>query len=113
MAALAAAIVALTLPGPFGAMPAAQAKSFEIGAIEVDAQLHADGSMNVVEHITYDFEGEFHNGHRGIPPAGYYTVTDMHVTDAATGEALASSGRPQEFTWHFDARDEQRTFDLS
>lgn len=108
MAALAAAIVAF-----LGGVAPAAAKSFRIEAIELDAELHADASMRVVEHITYDFDGEFHNGHRGIPRGAGYTITDLRVTDGATGESLPTEGSPQNLTWHFDASDEQRTFDLS
>ena len=46
--------------------------------------------MQVVEHITYDFTGQFHYGTRPIP-VGAYTISDMHVTEH--GQELLDLGR--------------------
>ena len=89
----------------------ASAKSFRIAAIQVEAQLFPNGNMRVAEHITYDFEGEFHNGHRGIP-AGDYSITEISVTDER-GAPLPFEGSADALTWHYDARDERRTFTVS
>ncbi|HEX2850122.1 MAG TPA: DUF2207 domain-containing protein [Acidimicrobiales bacterium] len=91
----------------------AQAKSFEVRAVQIEAALQPDASMHVVEHLTYAFSGEFHNGTRPIPPSptGDYEITDMAVTE--NGRPLPFEGAPYNLTWHFDARDEMRTFDIS
>src|SRR5688572_17880757 len=107
MAALVAAIVASALWLP--ASPAA-AKSFRIAAVQIEATLREDGSMRVVEHLTYDFDGEFQNGTRPIP-RGDYEIVDMAVTER--GEPLPFDGAPYDLAWHYDARDEQRTFDVA
>ena len=108
MATLAVATVA------FVVLPAtpASAKSFEIAAVQVEATLRPDGAMAVVEHITYDFDGEFHNGTRFIPP-GDYEIVEMSVSDRDTGESLPFEGAPHQLTWHYDALDERKTFDIS
>ena len=49
-----------------------------------------DGSMHVVEHITYDFPGPFSYGTRPIP-VGPYTISDMRVTEH--GQELLTSAR--------------------
>ena len=85
------------------------AKSFAIPRVFVDAELEADGSMHVVEHITYDFHGQFSFGTRPIP-VGAYQITDMRVTEAA--QELPSVGAPYNLQWFFHAKDEQRTFDI-
>jgi uncharacterized membrane protein len=91
---------------------AASAKSFGLAAVQVEAILQPDASMRVVEHITYDFQGEFHNGTRAIP-RGPYEVVDVRVTDRANGQALPFEGDAYDLAWHFTARDEERTFDIS
>ena len=85
-------------------------KEFSLPRVAVDATLAPDGSMHVVEHITYDFTGQFHYGTRPIP-VGAYTISDVHVTEH--GQELATSGAPYNLQWFFTAEDEQRTFDVS
>ena len=55
-------------------------KEFSLPRVAVDATLAPDGSMHVVEHITYDFPGQFHYGTRPIP-VGAYTISDVHVSE--------------------------------
>ncbi len=106
-ATLALLAVLAALAGP------AQAKSFEIRAVQVEATLAPDASMRVVEHLTYAFSGEFHNGTRPIPPspAGAYEISDMSVSE--DGGPLPFEGAPYNLAWHYDARDEVRTFDIA
>lgn len=84
-------------------------KSFSLPRVDVDATLHPDGSMHVVEHITYDFRGPFTYGTRPIP-VGSYVITDVRVTE--DGVELDSVGAPYNLQWFFDAEDERRTFDV-
>jgi hypothetical protein len=85
-------------------------KSFSVPRVVVDAQLRADGSMTVVEHITYDFTGSFTYGTRPIP-VGAYQITDLSVSE--NGVPLQSVGAPYNLQWFFDATDEVRTFDIT
>ena len=85
-------------------------KQFTLPRVAVDATLATDGSMRVVEHITYDFTGQFHYGTRPIP-VGAYTISDVHVTEH--GQELLTSGAPYNLQWFFTAEDETRTFDIS
>ena len=85
-------------------------KEFSLPRVAVDATLAPDGTMKVVEHITYDFTGQFHYGTRPIP-VGAYTISDVHVTDR--GQELLTSGAPYNLQWFFTAEDETRTFDIA
>src|SRR5262245_32328031 len=85
------------------------AKSFSLPRVAVEAELRPDGSMHVVERITYDFHGPVSFGTRPIP-VGPYQITEMRVTEH--GEELTSVGAPYNLQWFFDAEDEQRTFDI-
>jgi uncharacterized membrane protein len=84
-------------------------KEFSVPKVDVEATLAADGTMQVVEHITYDFTGQFHFGTRPIP-LGAYTISDVHVTEH--GQELPTSGAPYNLQWYFSAEDESRTFDI-
>lgn len=89
----------------------AQAKSFTIEKLVVEARLNADASMDVTEHLTYDFIGSFSEGTRPIPKGDYYRIVDMRVSEA--GQALPSSGAPDDLKWNFSATNEKRTFGIS
>ncbi|MEA3076588.1 MAG: hypothetical protein QOF60_1496 [Actinomycetota bacterium] len=106
------AVAALVVVVAVAVPQAAQAKAFRVSAVQVEATLRPDASMRVVEHLTYDFEGEFHNGTRPIP-AGDYEIVDVGVTDHDTGEPLPFEGAPYNLTWHYTAVDERRTFDVA
>jgi uncharacterized membrane protein len=62
-----------------GAQPA-QARSFEILSMEVIARVNPDGSMDVVERLNYDFDGDFNGGTRQIPD-GDYDIVGFQVTE--------------------------------
>ncbi|MGZ6909211.1 MAG: DUF2207 family protein [Acidimicrobiia bacterium] len=85
-------------------------KEFSLPRVAVDATLDTDGTLRVVEHITYDFTGHFHFGTRPIP-VGAYEITDMSVSEH--GRPLVSGGAPYNLIWYFDATDETRTFDIA
>lgn len=104
MVALFAFLFVVAAAGP------AQAKSFSLPRVSIEAELRADGSMRVVEHITYLFDGSFSNGTRPIP-RGDYEITEMSVSE--NGVALPIRGAPYDLAWSYSAQDEQRTFDIA
>jgi uncharacterized membrane protein len=85
-------------------------KSFSLPRVSIAADLHPDGSMRVVEHLTYDFTGSFSFGTRPIP-LGPYLISDVSVTEH--GRPLVAVGAPYNLQWFFTAKDEQRTFDVA
>ncbi|MGZ4800673.1 MAG: DUF2207 family protein [Acidimicrobiia bacterium] len=85
-------------------------KSFSLPRVAIEAELHPDGSMRVVEHLTYDFTGSFTYGTRPIP-GGSYQVGDVSVSEH--GRPLTTVGAPYNLKWFFDAHDERRTFDIA
>jgi len=85
-------------------------KAFSVPRVAVDSTLDTDGTLRVMEHITYTFTGQFHFGTRPIP-VGNYQISDMVVTER--GQPRSSSGAPYNLTWYFAAQDETRTFDIS
>ncbi len=85
-------------------------KAFTVPRVAVDGTLDPDGTLHLVEHITYDFTGQFHFGTRPIP-VGSYQITDMTVTEG--GRPLPNTGAPYNLTWYFTAEDETRTFAIA
>jgi uncharacterized membrane protein len=108
-AAGAAVAGALLVVAPL-ADPAA-AKSFEIEAVEVEAVVRPDGSMDVVEHLTYDFDGTYNVGDRDIPP-GSYTVVDMRASEGGQPRATINPS-PWSFEWDLGGASGRHTYDIS
>ncbi|MGQ0615481.1 MAG: DUF2207 family protein [Acidimicrobiia bacterium] len=75
---LALLVVVLALASP-GWVPSAWAKDCNPKTIEVEATLNPDRSMDVVEHLGYDFDDECHGGIREI--ARFRGVSPIVVTE--------------------------------
>ncbi len=88
----------------------ALAKSYSLDRLTVDATVRPDASMDVTEHITYDFHGSFHRATRAIPSGATYEIRDVQVSE--NGRPLPVEGPPNDFAWTFSASDETRTFDI-
>jgi uncharacterized membrane protein YgcG len=74
------------------AAPPAQAQSdeSEILAIEVQATVNPDGSMDVVEELAYDFSADRNGGFRAFLPGGSdYSIEDFEVTEDGDHRDLA------------------------
>lgn len=110
VSAAAFAFVALLVGGAALAGVLNPPKSFALPRVEVEAQLRADGSMRVVEHLTYDFTGDFTYGTRPIP-RGAYEIRDVSVSEH--GRPIEFVNAPYDLMWFFVAADEQRTFDIA
>ncbi len=89
-------------------------KSYEFPRVRIDATVRPDGSLNLVERRTFDFDGEF--------SFAYFTVA--WPFDRITGFRVAEGGRQLAVerepyaagfrgTWYFDAEDEEQTFTIS
>jgi uncharacterized membrane protein len=121
---LAALVASLALASP------AQARSADIVAANVDLMLAHDASLMVSEHLTFDYHGTFHGSYRDIPLLHGERVTDVRVSTGGVAyrpggnTALGSQDQPGVFgatripdgeriVWHYSARNEQRTYDIS
>lgn len=89
-------------------------KSYSFPEVRIDATVLPDGSIRLVEHRTYEFDGEFSFAFFTVaePPAN---VLDFEVRE--DGRTLPVT-RTSEFghlkaRWEFSARDERRTFRIS
>jgi uncharacterized membrane protein len=91
---------------------AASARSFSIDRFDVDATVTPDGSMDVVEHLTYTFDGVYNTGEREIPDGGGYDIVGMQASE--NGEpAEIIDPNPSSFKWSLDGASGTHTYDLT
>jgi len=105
-------------------LPAAlSAKSYEITSVQIDAQLTRKGNMKVVEHRTFNFNGQFSYSFRSFPK-DRVNYTEIRVSENGVDFVESSDGSPNTFElidrgsrmevrWYYDAQDEERTFTIS
>jgi uncharacterized membrane protein len=99
----------LVLAGPAAAQ---EDRSFSLDRFEVEATVDADASMEVVEHLTYDFDGTFNVGDRDIPASEDYRIVDMQASE--NGEPLQTlNPNPASFEWALGGASGTHTYDIS
>ncbi len=101
-ARIVAAALVVTAPLLFFTAAPAAADGCDWIATDSDATVNADASMDVVEHVTYDFGGTCHGGIReiGLTPtsiddnvgATQYTLSPITVTENGEPVPLAQEG---------------------
>jgi uncharacterized membrane protein len=100
------------------------AKTYSLEGMRIDAFVEPDGSMRVSELVTYDFDGEFSYAYRDIPLKTGEELVGVGVGEAGIRYQLSDGGAPRTFsmsarrdgvriTWHYAARNEERTFEIS
>mgnify|MGYP005831715955 CR=1 FL=1 len=98
-------------------------KRYDILGVIVDAQVRADGSMEIVEHRQYRFVGSFSWASYELPLVGTGGVRDVRLSEEEVEYRLDNSPQPGTFTveqtpellrvrWYYRARDEVRVFTL-
>lgn len=104
----------------------AQARSLEMDALAMDAELMPDGSMLVTEHITVTFHGSYKGYFVSIPQD---TTPISNILVSENGNAyqfnpgqsygppgtylVKQEGNKLTIDWSIDATNEQRTFEVS
>ncbi|MGB8657798.1 MAG: DUF2207 domain-containing protein [Candidatus Zixiibacteriota bacterium] len=107
-----------------GANNSRAAKDYSIQSVIIDARLNSDGSMNIVERRTYQFNGHFHWATYSLPTDKTAGVADFSVGE--DGRLYSEGHQEAEGTyqyqetpgsvnaeWFFDAQNQARTFMLS
>ena len=87
-AALLACLVSLSAPGK-----TAWAKSYTIDQVDIDATVNADGSLDVYETRTFDFDGLFHGVYWKIV-RGDYDGRAIEIENLQVGEVVNGSFVP-------------------
>ena len=133
--ALVAAILAINfVPGVLssaaGGLHFPGSRYYTLPSAAVDARVRKDGSVRVVETITFSFHGTYSGAFRDIPLGQGQSVSDVQVAEngleyaPGASTVLGSYGTPGSFgdatlpdreriVWHYSATDEPRAFTLS
>ncbi len=120
-----AMLLAILLPLTFLA-DTAQARSLDMEKVIIDAELLPDASMQVTEHLTIDFSGQW-NGFNIAIPRGSSPIQEVSVSEKGqpyTFNPGKDYGPPGTYLtkiennnmvidWSVSAKDETRTFDVS
>jgi hypothetical protein len=104
-----------------GPLAPAAAKDYAIRAVDIDARLSTDGSLQVTETRTYVFEDAYRYAYRTLPVDDRVRYTEITVSEGdrpyreAGGDEpgtfrLVRRGSALEVRWNFRARDEARAF---
>jgi uncharacterized membrane protein len=90
-------------------------KSYDFPRVDIDATVQPDGSLDLVEERTFDFDGEFSFAFFTVDwPVeqieGFSVSEDGHPIPVSTEESSSFQFKGR---WEFAAEDEQRTFTIS
>ena len=109
------AVVAGPVIGAGGELGAAIfGKSYEFPRVEIDATVLPDGSLDLVEKRTFDFDGEFSFAFFTIAwPSDQIEGFSIREGDREIPVTDESSSFQFKGRWSFSAEDEQRTFTIS
>lgn len=112
----------LVLSAAFISPARADSKTFYFPEVQIEIDVHKDGSFTVDEYRTYDFQGSFSWASLWIPlqlnRQGYHynaSLEDFRILDEEGNELRieTSSNRSKfEAKWFFHARNEKRTFHI-
>lgn len=98
-------------------------KSYQMSKVQIKAQLQADGSMEVSEYRTYNFEDDFRYAYRTFPKSEKVSFSDFDITENNRNYLLSDTEKPGTFwikekksytevRWFFRAENEKRTFTI-
>jgi uncharacterized membrane protein len=99
------------------------AKTYQITRVNIDSQLHPNGSMDISESRTFQFNGSFSFVFRTLPSSAPVTFGDFRVSENGKMYRRSESQEPGtyrvtqssdgiEVRWFFRANNESRTFDF-
>ncbi len=102
----------------------AQAKSYRVEEIQIEAELRPEGLLVIEETITYRFRGKFSFAFRDIPTERGIHLQELRVLEGERSYQLSSAESPGTFkvdpfvdhtriTWFYRARNERRSFTAS
>jgi len=102
----------------FSSPPRAEAKSYHFPEVRIEANLLHDGTLELHERRTFEFDGSFSTAFFTVEPAGTPFARAEGFRVEEDGEETPSRvtvapGGSLQAEWSFQAEDERRTFDIS
>ncbi|HEX6262565.1 MAG TPA: DUF2207 domain-containing protein [Actinomycetota bacterium] len=98
--------------------PPADAKSYRFPEVRIEASVLHDGTIELQERRTFEFDGSFSTGFFTVEPAGtpYARAEGFRVEEDGVEiptTVTTGAGGSLRAEWSFRAEDERRTFDIS
>jgi uncharacterized membrane protein len=102
----------------------AVAKEYEIPRIHAEYSIASDGTVTIIEHRSYTFDGSFSWADYRLPLDGFTDIENIRVREEGELFINENSENPGTFSvskddsrvvvqWYFEAEDEERTFTVS
>lgn len=103
---------------------ATQAKEYSIPELRVEVSINPDGTVTIIEHRTYVFDGNFSWANYELPKSGFSAIRNIQVSENGTKYTNLNAEEPGTFLveesnrafnikWFYNAEDEERTFTIS
>ncbi|MGM0546427.1 MAG: DUF2207 domain-containing protein, partial [Bacteroidota bacterium] len=100
------------------------AKSYEIPEVHIEVVINADGTVDITESLTYDYDGSYSWAQYELPKQGFSSISDIQVSEDDKHFTNENSESPGTFSvvqsdeairvkWYYSAEDEKRTFNIS
>ncbi len=102
----------------------AQAKSYRVETLSIQALVQPDGALSVKESLLYRFSGSFSFAFRDIPLKAGESIADIQVEENGVAYGQTDNGETGSYavergpegvrvTWYYKAKNESRSFQLS
>ena len=90
------------------------AKSYTLDKAEVEYYIQPNGEVNVIEYITFNFNGDFTYAYRTLP-TGNWSYSDFKIFDREEEIKYITSheGSKIKHTWYYTARNEIKIFKMT
>ena len=99
-------------------------KSYQIPHIQSEVTINADGTVDITEHLTYNYEGSFSWAEYRIPREGFTAIKNIRISEGDSSYinrnneekgtfSVAQNEDAIKLTWHYSAEDEKRIFTIS
>jgi len=100
------------------------ANDYSIPTIEVDVTVRDNGTIQIVEHRTYVFNGEFSWADYRLPKSGFSSIDSIRVSEDGSNYINANTEETGTFSvsesdnafivkWHYSAENTSKTFIIS
>ncbi len=100
------------------------AKDYSIPQLQIEVQINEDGSLRIMEHRTYVFDGEFSWANYKLPKNGFSAISNIQVSEVGKNFTNLNTEEPHTFLveeskdafnikWFYNAENERRVFTIS
>ena len=108
----------------FAGSSASFANDYSIPTIEVDVTVRDNGTIKIIEHRTYVFNGDFSWADYRLPKSGFSSIDSIRISENGSNYVNANTEETGTFSvsesdnafivkWHYSAENTSKTFTIS